>query len=1675
MTLQKNVTRRCAFVLGLLALVFSWTDGPPSSVAAELDADKQFTIEALEPDLKKQHVQVTFSTACDHKALRKQVKIYPPVGHWISRRDVRGHELRIRGTFKAGQRYTVTLADAVDCNGRKYVPTLQTFQMPEWDPLIKLAEKGSIIERDSRQMLHVTVRNVDELVFEGRRIAPVQLLAALKLVKQKTPPDQWNEALEATPAPPWQAVAPPVAGRERQLFFPGGPRNQQQTFSMPLTFRRDKAQGGIMLAALSGRDQQRPVTGPVQLLRITDLALTYKISAHKLLVWVTSLRTGLPVARVALYALTRNDQAVVLGRSDRDGLVVLTAGQRLPHYRLTAEGALEEKPLNLNRVRFLVAETTQDSTYLAVRPRGNLRPDWITQARPTRHSSGRLFKGHLFTERGIYRPGEIVHFKGTLRELKDREILPPTDITPTVIIKNAKNETVYEQQPTVSEFGTLGDSIRIKPYFPLGTYTLQMKHDVKDKQPLASRTFQVQAFRPPRHFAEVHFTRDRRPAVEYVNRSEQLDLLNCDILGRYYAGGPVKHGKVRWKAYYTGTDFRLADYPDFVFGNYMASRSRLLESGESILDEQGNLKVSLPAGNQIVAGVYGMEVIATVVDFDGRAAARSAVYQHRPGYLVGISRHDARINAGEAQVLKLIVVDAKGRTVKKGDLEVVVMKKDWTYIRKRNQAGDLFWDWQEVWHKQVTTALAIEKGRALFDFDFVRGGDYLLKFIYRRKGHDYQSSTRFTVTGAYYGYEYANRNRGFEKLALLPDKKEYAPGETMRLYINPHRPLARVLLTLEQNRILTHRVIDLKPEQKYIDIPITTAHIPNIYVSVFGTAGRQRFPVYTGQVDTEAPTFLFGVTNITVKNVVDRLQLTIGEESRPLKARPGEEVALALQVTDKNGAPVKSEIALGVVDESVLALTGYQTPTLDALTRFLSPLAVFTGDLRAELLRQTPFDMIANEPVTGGGGLKKKPEAVTSRVRTDFRPVAYFNPQLRTDDTGRVTVRFLLPDTMTTYRVYAVACDTGSQFASKQRDLLAVKEFYLEPGLPRFLTRDDRFEFAVAAFNKTDRSGPVRLAVDHDPRLELTVAPGPFNLRAFERTLVPVKGRAVTPGPTALAVRGRFGEREDTVQLKLPINSGHLFTTDILYGTFGKKTELTYRFPPGTAKIPWAELNPDDVQVLLTLSGSPFLKMGGGLNYLLRYPYGCIEQTSSGVMPLAALRDLIRQGFIAHLSLEKTDKFLTKGVARLLSMQTDDGGFGYWPGNLRPHRWGSIYALTALTQARAAGMDVPAQALDRALAYLKRILSEKPGTDDQKADTLKAYAIYLLAHHQRLTKAQFRKLYNRLDKLAREAALLVLWSGWKSNLLTDMPALQAKARAWLTRQPERNRGVAFSARYREPAIALLTATALLPDDPFTGRQAKRLMDGIGRNGIWSSTSDTGWSLMALGRYFTGQPFAGKPAEIHVEQAGQPARTVRLAPRGHETMAIDPGTFIQQPRLTLSRPGAGQMVYMLSLRFPRVDWAATGYANGFTIHKTVTNTDGSPAIKVGDVVKVKLLIDIGDRNDFIVLDDPLPAGLVAINSAIKTEEAVGPQARHSAWSDWDPDSGTYRFVPNYFEIRDDRVLAFKNRAWRGTYHYEYFARAVISGEFVLPSTKVQLMYAPDVVSFTPQSKVVIAPR
>jgi uncharacterized protein YfaS (alpha-2-macroglobulin family) len=1703
----RGLIRRWLALWLILSVALGWLSAaslagaqevPKGPGASGFDATKHFTIVKVEPNAMQEEVKVFFSQPLDLDSLRGNLRLLPRIKlDWQRITMSPEGVLTLRGAFRYATGYLITVPQTLRLGNKTYQQTVHTFYMPDRPPKVDFVGPQNVIERDSRQLLHVRAQNVNNLRFEGIRVPP--LLLPLALAVEQSPADWPGIAGELKTATaglkPLLAahkdlalfVSPPLD--EKQLFPAAGEKNKPWAVSLPLSWRQGKEAGALELIRVGNNEAGSTAASNPRVFEITDLNLTYKRGQQNLLLWVTSLKAGTPVAGAQTIGFTKDMEVFPLGKTNADGV--------LSYERQNLSGLSIKNPKHLTSVKrsvdpsdlvLVAAGTKDDVAFIQVLPQGNLKPQGIWQGKVGEKL--RTLQGNIFTERGVYRPGEKVFYKGSIREYDQGRIFPPNNEVCSFELISPKGEQVFTSEDRTSEFGTAAGEIITQSYWPLGTYTLNMTYgpetpagtpekakgrrrkaieEEKTSRNQVSVTFQLQEFKPPRHFVGISFQQISRSLSGYVNRGEQrAPFVKIGFTGSYYAGGPVKHGQVRWKIFQAKTSYQVTGLNDFTFGYGGDDQGELIESGQTILDEQGRAELEFPLDRPVMDGQHGLSVVATVVDFDGRAATETKVFQVTPEKLVGISRHPDKARADEEQVLRVMVTRPDGKPIPTGVVKAAILQKSWAYVPKRNERGDLYWDEQEIWAKTVSSDLTLEKGAAAFRFTFAWGGSYLVSFTYTDEtGHSFTSATPFSVIGENYAFQH--REEPYQPLALTADKPAYKPGETARLTARPQRPVSRYLLTLEQDGVLKYQVITPKPGEDRLEVPILAGYAPNVFVSVLGLTPRGEFPVYTGHYDIEAPNFYWSTLNLPVRQEVEALHIQISPGVQDLKAQPGANVTLDFSVLDSKGEGVEAEMAVAVVDEAVLALTGFKTPTLDSLTKFERPLGVFTGELLSFLVHQTPFYLSKNEPLTGGGGMN---EEMMSKLRRRFEAVAFFNPRVHTDSQGKSQVSFTLPDNLTTYRIYTVVLDKGSRFGSAERPLLATKDFYLEPGLPNFFTKGDTFKFQVVAFNNTAAQGPVQLSAVGDGGLYLTAAEAAEQLKPKDSLKLNVTGKAATSGPAAARFAGEFQKHTDALELKVRINSGYVRDTQVWFGSLAGTSEIKVALPSYLE----GKVDPQEVQAVLTVAGSPFLRMTEAIHYLLQYPYGCVEQTSSGVLALAALRGTIEKGLVTGVSLNETDKYLTRGLNRILGMQTDSGGFAYWPGQREPHVWGSIYASAALSLAKENGLEVPDNSLNQALDYLKTQIQ-----DEKCSLAIKAFACYVLALNGALDRDTYNAVHAHYAKLHRGSKILLLLAATLADLRPAkelQAALQPLVGSRVPVAPA-DKDDEFRAEFRTPALALLAAATIMPQAPATKEEALLLLMGLDRRGIWTSTSDTGWALLALGQYFKGVTFATEPVEIAISQPGSPqTERLKLDPQSFRTVGLNAEALLKNPVVKVDTQAGKAWLYKLEVTGPRTDITATGEAHGFKVRQDIKNTDGSDNIKVGDLVKVTVFLDVaGKEQRFVMVDAALPAGLMALNSAFTTEEPLPAGSDQESNDDFDyvTREGTIRFRPNYFEIKNDRVLAFRDQVYHGSYRFEYYCRAICEGKFVVPATRVAAMYSPGVNGYSAQGELEVKGR
>jgi hypothetical protein len=880
---------------------------------------------------------------------------------------------------------------------------------------------------------------------------------------------------------------------------------------------------------------------------------------------------------------------------------------------------------------------------------------------------------------------------------------------------------------------------------------------------------------------------------------------------------------------------------------------------------------------------------------------------------------------------------------------------------------------------------------------------------------------------------------------------------------------------METDQIINAEVIKVGKSHGSLETFINEDCRPNVYISLIAPSRRTDFPVYTSQVDKNYPKTYFGFTNIKVKNKIEKLSLKIEpDQPKELKALPGEDIQINLEVRNQDKQPAEAEVAVCVVDEAVLSLTGFVTPVLDSLTNFILPLKVFSGDLRTSLISQELFELIGVKELTGGDGGAGDLNADFD-LRQDFRPVAFWAPALYPDKQGKITINFKAPDSMTSYRIYAIAADKYSAFATTDRQLVISKDFYLEPGLPNFLTAGDKAVFPLSIKNKSNYSGFADYRVEEAQNLGITPMSGQVELQAFTNSTEKIQMTAdQSCEKSSIIFSGNFKGMQDSIKRTLAVNPATTIINRYAGGHFTGSAKIKPDLPEYISSL-GEQKNQNTISARLQVSASNWSKIVPAIGYLLKYPYGCIEQTSSAIIPLIAIRELIDQGYLKAYAHIPVDDFIEKGIERILIMQQPSGGFSYWTSSNNISWWGSQYALLALSMAKKAGFTIEQNRIDKAVKFVRNGMFGNNNQSNYRRGIM-ALAAVNLAMNQTLKESDLDVIAKGFKKEETEALPLLILAR-TLNGKTDKMQLHAM----LKKLKPASRSVTRSWYYsstRENAFALMAILEAGGDMKQADQFAGEILKSIGEKGYWNSTADTGFALLALSEYFKKTQIKENQKDVEISLTTSKGKLVKQVGKYGTTIELTPQELLDSDGVKINCADDILLNWSLDYSYPDIENRKEKVNKGFNLSKTLSNLNGKKEIKVGDLVKVTITFEDKFAFDddysilhYLALEDPVPAGFIPVNTSLKNDSLPASELdNEQAYCSWE--NGSYRFYADHQEMHNDKVLAFKNRLWSGSFRLEYYLRAVCEGKFKMKPTRVSLMYDPEIYGMTTAKEIEI---
>ena len=1538
---------------------------------------------------------------------------------------------RLFGDFSQGK-YEITLdAGLVTVDGGVLTKTWESsMRVPERSPTIGFAAKGRYLPKSAWRNLPLRHLNVADATLTVRHVPPENLVFWLAGEEPLTPRTS-NVVLE----------------KELKL---GGAVDQQQTTWLDVGAMLPNVGKGVYELSLqqddgSARDAARLLLTDLQLLAKQAEARPGEPYPSEIQAWAIDAHSTDPVSGVEVSLVRPSGQVLTRCRTDFDGACTLSV----------PEAGVDETPPVA-----LLARKGDDLTYLKfadleVRSDADVsgRPWFVAAPDGDDDGVSAGYTAAAWTDRGVYRPGETAHVAALMRA--EGFGAPDAGLPVTVKLFDPRGKEVRRTVAQTDATGLLTQDLAFADFATTGSYRVAL--EVAERE-VGSVRFSVEEFVPERMEVTAEITGDGQRFT---------DAVPVEVGGRWLFGGSAEGSRVELDCRVESAAFKPAKNAAYHYGpanvGDRSVRPISLGAVTGELGEGGAGTFTCPAADRGGAAMGPSRLVADASIFEGdsgrttRAVATTPL--HPAEFYVGTRSNVDTLKAGQTATIDGVVVDWQGQIASglaPDEVEVEIFRLDEEY--------GWWWDDddQSSSYRRLLrrvsldqTTAAVTDGR--FEVSLSTPAD-ATGWIVAVSSGDARTEQHIDGAGGRYWWsprdstvDQTPRPRRPPPLALsLPEQARVGADVTVGFQA-PYK--GRALMAIETDRVVRWEWLEVEAGAASWTFQVED-FAPNVYISAFLIKDP-----HLESPDAFLPGRAFGVQSLRIEPeaYIHQVSLQVPETVRPYSP-----LDVGLTVKDAAGRPVTGTVTatVAVVDEGILSLTDFETP-----------------DPTKQIFARRQLGVDSFETV--GWTLLMKPQGPSSSTGGDasgaggrvqmVKPVALWSGPV-TVENGQAKVSFDVPGYRGKLRVMAVAASAG-RMGHAEANVVVRDPIVVQTTLPRFLVAGDIAQIPVFLANMSGqaRDVTVRLEVEDLSTLAGTQAadPGPVVDYLGERTgsLTLADGASGTvvfqvtarraPAAARFRVVAESGSLQSKEELELPVmprlpEARRTQITELDGGVVDlDKLVSAQGWMPGTDRTSfWVTTNPHAE----TLTH---------LRHLVRYPYGCIEQTSSSTRPLLYVSDLVEfidPSLVADASI---DDMVQHGIDRVISMQTPSGGFGYWPGASHPSEWGTAYGTHMLLDARKAGHAVPERALTDAVEWLER----KVESQSASPDGTEAYAAYVLALGGKGNPARAAQALERLaevdDKKYRyrgygwkdEARYLLMAAMYLGGDHRHEAALKALDTTPIV--TSRSNSWTFYSDRRRRAMLLNVYTDLfgVPDNDRVGAKvADQVAGSLSGASARYTTQELAWGVSALGKRVQ----AGKASlpDSSVTLAGKAISPSRSGAGGNRAWQVTGASAVDALSLDLGTGGGKAWLVTTSEGVRATDDLPTG-GQGLRVSRAWFTAAGQPLDttrhRLGETVYVKVTLENTTKNTVrnIALVDRLPAGW----------EIENPRLGRGTLPDWVDEDTLWR--PEHMNLRDDRVEVFGELKGKGERSVIYQVRAVTSGSFEIPDVRAEAMYDPEI--------------
>jgi len=1406
---------------------------------------------------------------------------------------------------------------------------------------------------------------------------------------------------------------------------------------------------------------------------VTNLAAHFKQGRESSVVWVTTLDKSEPVNGAAVSIRDCQGNVHWEGRTDEQGIAFinkqLQQEHKLPRCKQYSEGGY-----------YVFARTADDMTFV--------RSAWNQGIESWRFNLPQVeYRGpviaHTITDRSLLRAGETVSMKHLVRVHTGAGFSFVKGLPKTVVIQHQGSDQRYEFPLTWGQNGVAESSWKIPKDAKLGSYTITLlkKTASKKKQRtsigeceegdeeyfradgLVSGSFRVEEFRVPLMKGIIQASKE-----PLVNARETT----LDLFVKYLSGGGASGASVKLRTAIAPRQTNFSQYDDFVFSNGRVkegivrrgersddegyggedeeSPSRAREkakrfetrSSELTLDANGAVRTTI---KNLPKAATPQEMLAEMEfrDPNGEVQTVSSRIPLWPSdALIGI-KQDSWVSSKDSFKFQVLVLDLAGKPKANQSVTADLFKRE-TYSHRKRLIGG-FYAYEHSTEikkiKQICEGRTDAKGLLFCDSSSPVSGNVIIQARTTDSAGNESIANRdiWIAAKSEWWFDVTDNDR----IDLLPEQKQYEPGETARFQVRMPFREATALVTVEREGVMEATIKKLSGKMPVIDVPMKGNYAPNVFVSVLCVRGRLGEPKPTALVDLGRPAYKLGIAEVNVGWRSHELRVFLTPEKQVYHTRDKAKVRIKVRTRDKNNPwpPKNTELAVAAVDEGLLELMPNKSWKLLDGMMGRRGYEVHTATAQMQVVGKRHYGLKAY-PAGGGGG--------KTTTREMFDTLLLWKGRVKLNDNGEASVEIPLNDSLTSFRIVAVANAEAGLFGSGETSIRTTQDLMLLSGLPPVLREGDRYRAGFTIRNASERSMDVEISasvknasVKPDLKTERLAAGEAREI--FWDAAVPMNIESVV---WSVAAKEKKGPAVDKLRITQKI--AETIQPKVLQATI---TQIEK--PQSLAIEKPKDAFPAKGGIYVSFRKKLADGMGGVAWYMKNYPYTCMEQKISRAI---ALRDAS----------------LWKSVTADLPAYLDpDGLVKYFPTCSVGSDTLTAYLLSVSNEA---GWEIPADVKNRLLTGLRGFIEGKvvrwssiPTADVsiRKLAALEALSRYNKAEPRLLGSITLE------PNLWPTSAVL----DWMNVLMRgqNMPERDAKMKE--AEQIIRSRlnfqgtTMGFSTEKSDylwwlmisaDVNAVKTVLTFLAHDQWNEDMPRLVRGAMGRqhHGAWNTTTANVWGVLAMEKFskkFESAPVTG------ISSGTLDANTKSV---NWKTAAEGSGVIFGWPQkkteLAIAHQGTGkpwatiQSIAAIPTKEP--------FSNGYTIRKSLLPIEQKHKGRWsrGDVLRVRLDIESQADMTWVAVNDPIPAGAAILGSGLGGDSKILTQDETKTGMAW----------PVFTERTFTAYRAYYEYVPKGKWSLEYTVRLNTSGTFELSETRVEALYSPEMFGEIPNKKMEI---